>query len=225
MKKTRREVMLNMAKKVFGSDGLVSKVKSVKVRPMLRRLLSRKPLHEDIRAEEKQDRLKSPKDMSDAEILDAARKVIADRGIVGTKELVSSDPALFGALMKPGLLDDLGSEKKQMSWAEMTDDELVQSAERFIKENGITKRSELKEADYGLFVVLLKRKLLDHVGLEKNQVSWAKVHDAELVQAATAVISENNIASLSQLRSHDTGLYTILRKRNLLDQVKLVKSD
>ncbi|MBU0527372.1 hypothetical protein KKE92_02740 [Candidatus Micrarchaeota archaeon] len=168
MKKTRRELIVNMAKKVLGTDGLVSKVQSIKVRPMLRQALSRKPLPDTLGSEEKQNKPRALAELSDGNVIGLAKKTMQDKKLSTRRELLENDPELYGTLRMRGLLDEVGFEPKTRSWAEVNDAELMQNVAVFTSENAITSLPELRNADWGLYQVLHKRKLLGHVKLVKS---------------------------------------------------------
>ncbi len=100
---------------------------------------------------------------SDENVLGIARRFIEEEGIKNRKGLETADQGLYHVLARRGLLDGMTFEKrlKHRKWG--TDEELVGFAMGFMGENGILGRSELKNADYGLYQVLTARKLLDHV--------------------------------------------------------------
>jgi hypothetical protein len=66
---------------------------------------------------------------------------------------------------------------------------------------------------------LWKRKLIDRVGLEKKVRDWASMNDEELVGFARKFVGEREITGRAELKKADSGLYTTLGKRKLIDAV------
>ncbi|MBU1681905.1 hypothetical protein KKE38_03730 [Candidatus Micrarchaeota archaeon] len=102
----------------------------------------------------------------------------------------------------------------------MSDEEIVEVARKFIEKNEITKRSELKDIDQGLYQILRERKLLDEVGFEakkRQKRIWIDMTDEEVVEFAQKFIEENEITGRGELENADRGLYKVLMKRGLLD--------
>jgi len=104
-------------------------------------------------------------------------------------------------------------------WASMSADELVDYAEKFIGNKGISGRGELSKVDSGLYQALLRRKLLSRVGFEKKKRDWASMSNDEIVSHAKRVMKEKGISGRTELVRAYSGLYTVLRKRKLLDKV------
>jgi hypothetical protein len=118
--------------------------------------------------------------------------------------------------------------KGRRNWASFSDEELVSHALKFIEENGIRNRKVLDKADSGLYFILRKRKLVDRVGLENSNVGyrkWASMSDDELVDFAKKIVEAKEILLRSELHKADSGLYTVLLKRKLLDEVDIENSN
>jgi len=104
----------------------------------------------------------------------------------------------------------------------MSDENLVEYAEKVMKEEGISGRKELQKADYGLYQALRRRKLLDKVGFdEKRRPSgfFSNKSNEELADYAKEFMKKKRISGRGELKKADYGLYETLRKRNLLDRV------
>ena len=101
----------------------------------------------------------------------------------------------------------------------MSDDEVVDYTRKVIHEKKIRTTMHLKEKDNGLYLILLRRKLLNQVKLEKIRRNWAKMSDDELIDYTKKFIEDRGIKSKSKLNEADHGLYSILRQKKLLDRV------
>ncbi|MBU0533067.1 hypothetical protein KKB44_06260 [Candidatus Micrarchaeota archaeon] len=157
--------------------------------------------------------------MRDHELLRFARKFMEEEGIRGRKELEKSDSVLYQTLKKRRLLDEIIFERKQRNWESMSDEELVRYVRKFMEEEGITGKGELKKADNGVYIVLRKRGLLDKLWFEEKRRDWNFVSDEELVRYAKKFMEERGISGRSELKKTDSGLYNVLRKRKLSDEV------
>lgn len=108
-------------------------------------------------------------------------------------------------------------------WKNMGDDELVALAKRFVQENAIRKRTDIQKMDMGLYMVLWRRNLLDHIGVGKRKRrekrDWALMSDQDLVAFAKGFVEKNGISKRADLEETDQGLYQILKKRRLLERV------
>jgi hypothetical protein len=101
---------------------------------------------------------------SDDEIVEYAKKVMAENGIISRADMRKIDGGLDAVLDRRGLIDKCGLKiAKTRNWASMSDRELVAFAIRFIEENEIRKRGSLKDLDSGLHHVLGKRGLMGKV--------------------------------------------------------------
>jgi len=166
--------------------------------------------------------------MTDEQIVEYAAKWKKKKGITEREELRKTDNGLYHILCKRGLLDEIGFEKKQRekrSWANMSDEEIVNYARKVIEENRISLKGELRDVDSGLYVALRKRGLLDEVGFEEKEVGkrlWKKMSDEEVVGYAKKVMEEYAIARKGELQALDHALYEVLRQRGLLDEVGFV---
>ncbi|MFH1684721.1 MAG: hypothetical protein ABH983_00285 [Candidatus Micrarchaeota archaeon] len=157
--------------------------------------------------------------LSDEEIIDFARRVLKENGITGRKELQDIDQGLYDVLKKRGLLDEVGFERKLRSWNEMTDEEIIEIARRVIEMKQISERKALQKADRGLYVILAKRRLLDDVGFERKIRYWEGMSNDEIVEYARKMMKEKEITGRHDLEKADPGLYTVLGKRGLRDDV------
>ncbi|MFH1685136.1 MAG: hypothetical protein ABH983_02415 [Candidatus Micrarchaeota archaeon] len=113
-------------------------------------------------------------------------------------------------------------------WSKITDGQIVEHAKKFMKDNGISARGELNNADSGLYNILRTRGLLGQIQFENKRISWQGVDNAELIKLARTMMEERGITSRSEFRKEDRnlfyilekrGLFYILEKRGLLDEV------
>lgn len=109
--------------------------------------------------------------MGDVELVSYAKKYVIAGGIGGRKELEEADPRLYGALRRRKLLDAIGLGRKKRDWDSMSDEELVELSRRLMAEHGIESRMRFKETDNGLYQVLKKKRLVDHIfsDIEKSK--------------------------------------------------------
>ncbi len=164
------------------------------------------------------------KKMNDEQIVEFAKKLMEEKGLTKRKELQKADQGLYFVLRIRGLLGEVGFDDKLRSWKDMSNTEVVEFAQKFMEENGITWRSELKKADCGLYGVLKRRGLLGEVGFEEKKRKeriWTKMDEEEIVEVARRSVKEREITERDELKKTDSGLYEVLRKRGLLDKVGL----
>ncbi len=100
----------------------------------------------------------------------------------------------------------------------MSDDRLIEYTQEFLKENGITTRNGLAKADLGLYIVLRRRDLLAQIGFEEVLRDWATMTDEAVIGFAQEFMKEKGITTRSGLEKADSGLHTVLKRRNLLRQ-------
>jgi hypothetical protein len=118
------------------------------------------------------------------ELVQFAREHIAANGITSRYELEKSHKRLYHALWRKGLLDHVEIETsrpgQQRSWKSISDEGLINHANRFIEENGITTPAGFKKADAGLFWILGKRGLYGSLRFPKSlrvNRDWASLTD------------------------------------------------
>lgn len=156
---------------------------------------------------------------SDEELVELARKTMAENGINGRAELDEANPKLYGALRRRRLLGKVGFVRKQRSWVGMGNDELIEHARKVMNEKGISTKKELENADLGLYNILRKRKLLDEVGFVETSRHWMKMTNAEILSIALRIAKEKKITKRKDFDREDHSMYETLRKRRLLDAV------
>jgi hypothetical protein len=100
-------------------------------------------------------------------------------------------------------------------WSELGDEELIEHAKRFMKENGIRGKGKLQQVDGSLYATLGKRGVMDAVGFDKKKRQWKAMNDEELVQFAKTMLMKRGISGKTALKNADLGLYNALRERRL----------
>jgi len=124
------------------------------------------------------------------------------------------------SVKKEPLTEGLAKEKKPRGfYAKMSDDTLVQSAQKSIEERKIRNRKGLEEADRGMHSALCERHLLGRLEFKENRRDWASMSDDALVQSAQKFIEERKIRNRKGLENADPGMYRALWVRHLLDRV------
>ncbi len=109
--------------------------------------------------------------------------------------------------------------RERRIWKTMSDAQIVTLARKVMKENEVSGRKELSKVDYSLYQVLVKRGLLDELGLEMKCRSWSKMSNEEIVEIARKVMKEKGITKRSELQKVDPGIYITLAKRDILDRI------
>lgn len=157
--------------------------------------------------------------MSHEEIVGLAKKKMEEEGLTKRSHLQKADGTLYGALSARGLLDAVGFDDKRRVWRNRNDKELIEHANRYIKREGISTIMELNEKDSGLHQVLYKRGILDKVRFEKRIRKWHPMDNDSLIAHTRSFMEERGITGRAELCRVDSGLYTVLRDRKLLDSV------
>jgi hypothetical protein len=217
-----KETLVAHAKEFIAEKGISGRKELKKADKGLYDVLRKMELLDDVGLEEKN---RDWAGMGMGKLVAHAKEFIAEKRINGRWELQKADPGLYEALRGRKLLDEVGLEylrREMRDWAVMGKEELVAHAKKFIGEKEISGRAELAKADLGLYQALLKRKLLDEVGLEylrREMRDWAVMGKEELVAFAKGFISEREVRWREELKKADLGLYQALRRRKLLDEV------
>lgn len=158
------------------------------------------------------------------QLLDHAQKFIESKMIRKRKHLAKIDVGLYHVLLRRKLLDKIKfKERKRQQRAayfftKMTDEELVHFARKLVQEKQIKCRTALIKEGGGLYNALAKRKLVDKIEFKVDERRWSKYGDEELIAYTKRFISENGIKTRSGLPERNTGLYSALCKRKLLDR-------
>jgi len=105
----------------------------------------------------------------------------------------------------------------------MNDDELVSYAQKVIDEKRVKSRSCLRREDGGLYYTLEKRKILYKPVFEEGNRTWKHIGDEKVLELARKIIDEKGVKTRTALQNEDSGLYTILTERKLLDRLDIEK--
>lgn len=209
--------LLEHAKKVITENGIREKMELYHTDYGLYRALARRGLLGKLGLK---NRLRDFASMSDDELVGFAAGFIRDMGIRGSKDLCQADAGLYRVLRKRRLAKKAGIGKKGNDWSSMTEMELVDHAERTMKDLGIQGKKELLLADGRLHSALAKRGLLGKVGFVANRRDWARMTDEELLSHAKRIIEENGMCTKKGFLGVAGGLAAALRKRGLLGKVE-----
>ncbi len=221
-RKMSDENIVELARRVMKEQGISGKEELQKTDVGLYFILRRRKLVEKVGFETKIRKRRSWKDMSDEEIIELARRVMKEKNISGRGEMRGVDGGLYNILRKRRLLDHVRFEekiKKGRSWADMDNEEIIELARRVMKEKNISGRGELENADPGVYTVLRTRGLLNKVGFEEKVRSWIGMSDEEIIELIRKNILERGITGRYELAHADRGLYNISKKRGLLDEI------
>ncbi len=154
---------------------------------------------------------------SDEEVVGIARKLIAEKGVRNPSGLQKENFGLYKVLWKRRLLGKLIFREKQRKWG--SDEEVVGIARKLVEEKEIRNPRGLEKADAGLYQILVRRNLVEEVGFEKMRKVRKWGPDEEVIGIAKNLVQERRIRCPEELNEADTGLYQVLRKRNLFGQV------
>jgi len=105
------------------------------------------------------------------------------------------------------------------SWSRLSDEQIVEYAKRIMEENEISVRSKLRGFDGALYHTLKKRGLLDTISFSGKRRPWKDMSDEELVDFARRTMKEVKVVMRWELSRVDSGLYSALRKRGLLEEI------
>jgi len=158
--------------------------------------------------------------MSDREIVEYAREVIGKKGINRRNDLKKNDRGLHLVLNERELFGEVGFGKKQKKarlWKGMKDEDIVELARKLMKEKNICTRRDLHHEDPGLYAILRKRDLFTKIEFKRGKRSWAVLSDREVIEIARKVIEEREINRRIDLENADSGLYSVLLRRGLVD--------
>ncbi|MBU1682218.1 hypothetical protein KKE38_05360, partial [Candidatus Micrarchaeota archaeon] len=214
--------IIDFAKKLVKEKEISGRSELSKEDPGLYRILRIRKLLGEIDFEKKRRKYRSWSSISDEEIVGLAKKTMTENDVCARYEFRNVDQGLYDILKTRGLLGKVGFKKKLRPWKDMSDEEIVELARRVMKEQRITGKGELQKKDVGLYYILRRRKLVEKVGFEtkiRKRRSWKDMDNEEIVRFARKVIEEKEISGRSELCKADSGLYLILRKKGLLDEV------
>lgn len=145
--------------------------------------------------------------------------------------LVSHSPKRWAAFVqsRTPILESIVplNSRGQRDWKVMGDESLIAHSIWKIDDGHIDGRYMLVKGDSGLYQVLLRRKLLDLVGVQnsnKGDRNWAGMENSELIAYAREIIAGSRITGRRRLQEIDSGLYVALQGRKLMDDVGLSSS-
>jgi len=213
------EEIVEYAREILRENRITGKKDLDKKDPRLYQALYKRGLFDEIGLGNK---CRSWTDMSDEEIVELAKRLVASKGMARKKELEREDNGLYQVLYKRGLFDAIRFEEKQRSWDDTDDEEIIRISRKLMEENGITGRKEFQEVDLGLYKVILKRGISGKIGFERKRRErrpWKDVSDEELIEVAEKIMEKEGINSRVELKKADCGVYEALRKRNLLGEI------
>jgi len=222
------EEVVEFVQKAMRGKNITGRRELAKADQRLYQVLYRRGLLGEVGFEEKRRKERSWKDMSDAEVVEFARKFMEENGITGRRELCKRDSGIYAILMKRRLLGRVGfvdKRRKERMWKDLSNEELVKFTKEEMKKKKIRRKVELITADSGLYEILRKRKLLDRVGFEEERRKkrekrfWGAMSNDKLIEFANEEITKRKITRRKELQKRDSGLYRILKKRGLLDRV------
>ncbi len=161
--------------------------------------------------------------MSDAEIVGFAQKFMEEEGLNGRRELQNADCGLYNVLRKRKLLGEVGLEKKVESWRDMSNEEIVEFAQKLVEEREIANIADLSKIHPRVHSALRRRGLIRRIKFEEKRRSWKEMSDEEIVEIARKLMEQKGMAERTELSKFDYGLYQVLAKRKLLDDVGFVQ--
>ena len=162
--------------------------------------------------------------MTDQELVSCAQIVVDENGITNRGKLQEKDCGLYEILRGRKLLDRIRflTKRETRNWKSWTDEKLIAHAQKVVGV-GMKNRRELKKKDGGLYGILMRRGLLDKVAFEEKRKegrNWKAFGDDEIVAYAQGFISEMRIMNQKGLIRKDKGLYSVLKRRKLIDKVE-----
>ena len=163
--------------------------------------------------------------LSDNEILQIARQFVKDNNITSRWQIGKKFKGLYEVLYQRNLLDNLKLAKVYRNWASMSDEEIVDYAQKIV-DKGINNRARLAEEDQNLYRILLKKKLIDRLKFivtKKVGRNWVLMSDEQLIIYAQNFVKANKISDTSDFKKQDSGLHEIIRKRGLMKKIKIRK--
>ena len=160
--------------------------------------------------------------MSDNELVKYTQNLVNEKNIPTSTNLFYFDNGLYDALIKRRLLPRLKFPFQRNSWTKKTDEELVAYAQRVIQEEKIKNKRIFRKKEGGLYRHLLQRNLLDSLKFEKGR-NWRYFSDAELVAHTKQICRDNGIKTKKQMEGFDKGLYAVLNRRGLINELGFVK--
>lgn len=199
--------------------------------PALWKEIQAREFFEDIGLKQQRSGGQAKYPTSDAELIRYAKGVMGQNGIKSRTELQNDDAGLYHALWARGLLGELNHgqqikrrSRQHISWKDKTDRAIVRFANKYSKDNRLLVRNDLFKSYQSLHHVLCNRNLFDRVRLAactERKSKWKSKSDGELVAFAKKFAEEKSTDSLEKFRLNNSGLYSNLQRRGLLDDLGL----
>ena len=184
------EQLIQHTQDFMKENGITGKRQLKKADPGLYNTLRKRNLLSKVGFEQKRREFRDWLSLTNDKLIQHAQAFIKEKGIIGRHELEKADRGLYNVLRQRKLIEKVGFEEKQRDWSSMSNNQIVQYSQEFMKEKGITGKAQLHKADLGLYQVLWKRDLLSLVFADIDQAK-NKTLEAELVsglrQAADAM--------------------------------------
>lgn len=122
---------------------------------------------------------------------------------------------------------------RRKRWKGMEVVDLVSRAQFLVDRSEMSRRTELKRVEPGLYRQLETSGVLEWIrfpgvnkaGPGRRRRRWADLSDKELVDYARNFINDNGIPSRAELDRADAGLMSALRVRGVADQVRFPDPD
>jgi hypothetical protein len=165
-------------------------------------------------------------DMDPDELVSHAQKLIEINSIGDRQGLMLNDHGLYKAIKRRNLLAQLQFPPDERKWSRYDNDSLVEFAVKFVGENGLTKISDLQKLDKSLYSALWERDLVECIDFKekkKEQKSWSKISNPDLLTHAQSFVNENGIRNKRGLSETNYPLYRALMRRKLLDALNFEK--
>ena len=158
--------------------------------------------------------------MSDKEVLALARKQVGEGRITRKIDFKKHHPKIYKAVCQRRLMGHLSFQPQSMDWSAFSNSELVEHANKFLREKGITGKKEMQDCGgWGIYTALYKRGLLGEVSFEKKTTSWASMGNTELVAFALEQNELHGITGRSEFKRKLGKAYDALQKRGLLELI------
>lgn len=163
------------------------------------------------------------REVDDDTIVKYIQQVMEKHRLTRISMLQAVDNGLYQVVKARKLYSKCGFRKRRTMgrWKGKSDEQIIEEAEKTIEKNGIMSRTELIRVDRGLYDILRERKLFGKLGFRaiKKQRKWSKMTDDEVIEYAKKVVEEEGLKMKSEIHGVDSGLYSILLKRKILDRV------
>jgi len=183
------------------------------------------PMYRELSNRKLMDRLGLPKtskiyaSIGDEELVSYTTQFMQKNRIDSKVGLQKKRSGLYHALSNRGVLVSINFGKKRRDWTWMSDSEMISHTKALMAEKGLSSKSDLIEADSGLFQTIKHRGLLDRIGFEERQRNWKAMSDEELVETAKRIMREKKLTKISELNKAAHGIMINLKKRGLLCRI------